>query len=88
MTIVREESIVVETSVRAKSLDTRGTSETARMPFISFAAAWRKASLTSSARVFFSTWMTKSTTDTLGVGTRRAIPATTEQFKTILEGVL
>ena len=36
MTMVREESMVVETSVRAKSLDTRGTSDTARMPFISF----------------------------------------------------
>lgn len=35
-----------------------------------------KASLTSSAKVFFSVWMTRSTTDTLGVGTRRAIPAT------------
>ena len=34
-----------------------------------------KASLTSSAKVFFSVWMTKSTTDTLGVGTRRAMPA-------------
>lgn len=35
----------------------------------------RFTSLTSSARVFFSTWMTRSTTDTLGVGTRSAIPA-------------
>ena len=30
---------------------------------------------TSSAKVFFSVWMTRSTTDTLGVGTRRAMPA-------------
>lgn len=33
------------------------------------------AGLTSSAKVFFSVWMTRSTTDTLGVGTRRAMPA-------------
>lgn len=38
-------------------------------------AASRKASLTSSAKVFFSTWTTRSTTDTVGVGTRRATPA-------------
>ena len=30
---------------------------------------------TSSAKVFFSTWSTRSTMDTLGVGTRRAMPA-------------
>ncbi len=75
MTMVREESMVVDTSVSAKSLDTRGTSETAKMPLSSLAAALRKASFTSSARVFFSTWITRSTTDTLGVGTRSAMPA-------------
>ena len=37
-------------------------------------AASLKAAFTSSANVFFSVWMTRSTTDTLGVGTRRAIP--------------
>ena len=37
-------------------------------------AASRKAALTSSANVFFSTWMTRSTTETLGVGTRSAMP--------------
>ena len=55
MTIVREESMVVETSVHLKSTDTRGSSDTANMPFIGPAAALRKASLTSSAKVFFST---------------------------------
>lgn len=43
MTIVREESMVVDTSVMAKSLDTRGMSDTAKMPFSSLAAALRKA---------------------------------------------
>ena len=38
------------------------------------AAASRKAWFTSSAKVFFSVWMTRSTMETLGVGTRRAMP--------------
>lgn len=42
--------------------------------FNSPAAASRKAWLTSSAKVFLEVWTTKSTIDTLGVGTRRAIP--------------
>lgn len=46
MTMVREESMVVDTSVMAKSFDTRGMSDTARMPFISLAAALRKACAT------------------------------------------
>ena len=75
MTMVREESMVVDTSLMAKSLETRGMSLTPRMPFISPAAAVRKASLTSSASVFFSTCTTRSTTDTFGVGTRSAMPA-------------
>ncbi len=43
MTMVREESMVVDTSVMAKSLDTRGMSDTAKMPFSSLAAALRNA---------------------------------------------
>ena len=77
MTMVREESMLVETSVHRKSTDTRGSSTTAKMPFMGPLAAVRKASFTSSAKVFFSTWMTRSTIDTLGVGTRSAMPAHT-----------
>jgi hypothetical protein len=39
----------------------------------------RGIKITSSAKVFFSVWMTRSTTDTLGVGTRRAMPAHIKQ---------
>ena len=46
MTMVREESMEVDTSVQRKSTDTKGSSLTARMPFMGPAAAWRKASLT------------------------------------------
>ncbi|KAG9151299.1 hypothetical protein Leryth_002832 [Lithospermum erythrorhizon] len=45
------------------------------MPFNGPSAAFLKAALTSSAVIpFFSTLMTRSTTETLGVGTRRAMP--------------
>ena len=75
MTIVNEESMVEETSVHRKSTETRGTSHTSNMPFSGPSAAFLKAPLTSSAEMpFFATFITRSTTDTLGVGTRSAMP--------------
>ncbi len=44
------------------------------MPFSSFSEACFRAALTSSAMVCFSTCTTKSTIETLGVGTRNATP--------------
>lgn len=75
MTMVREESMVEETSEQRKSTDTRGTSQTSKMPFNGPSASFLKAALTSSAVMpFFSTLMTRSTTETFGVGTRSAMP--------------
>ena len=75
MTMVSDASMVEETSEHLKSTETRGTSQTARMPFNGPSAAFLKAALTSSAVIpFFSTFTTRSTTDTLGVGTLRAMP--------------
>jgi hypothetical protein len=56
MTMVRDESMLVDTSVQRKSTDTRGSSATARTPAMGPAAASRNAAFTSSAKVFFSTW--------------------------------
>jgi hypothetical protein len=75
ITIVRDESMVDETSLHLKSTETSGTSQTARMPLSGPSAAFLKAALTSSAVMpFFATLMTRSTTETFGVGTRSAIP--------------
>uniref|UniRef100_A0A2P2JS94 Glyceraldehyde-3-phosphate dehydrogenase Bic isoform X1 n=1 Tax=Rhizophora mucronata TaxID=61149 RepID=A0A2P2JS94_RHIMU len=75
MTMVNEESIVEETSLQRKSTDTRGSSQTSSIPFNGPSAAFLNAALTSSAEMpFFSTFTTRSTTDTLGVGTRKAMP--------------
>jgi len=75
MTMVNEESMVEETSEHRKSTDTRGTSHTSNTPFNGPSAAFLKAPLTSSAVMpFFSTFTTRSTTETLGVGTRSAMP--------------
>ena len=46
MTMVREESMDVLTSVQRKSTDTSGSSTTARMPACAPLAASRKASFT------------------------------------------
>jgi hypothetical protein len=46
MTMVRELSIVVLTSLHRKSTDTRGSSQTARKPLAEPAAASRKAAFT------------------------------------------
>nr|GLL30457.1 hypothetical protein VITISV_031969 [Ipomoea trifida] len=75
ITIVKEASMVEETSVHLKSTETRGASQTSNMPFRGPSAAFLKAALTSSAvSPFFSTFTTRSTTETLGVGTRSAMP--------------
>mmetsp|Transcript_4948 Transcript_4948/g.14803 ORF Transcript_4948/g.14803 Transcript_4948/m.14803 type:complete len:391 (-) Transcript_4948:157-1329(-) len=74
ITMVRDASMVEDSSEALKSADTRGLSVTARTPLRWVSAASLSTALTSSAKVFFSTWMTRSTTDTFGVGTRRAIP--------------
>ncbi|WVZ18061.1 hypothetical protein V8G54_005383 [Vigna mungo] len=75
MTMVKEESMVEETSEQRKSMDTSGTSHTSRTPFNGPSAAFLNAPFTSSAvRPFFSTFTTRSTTETLGVGTRSAMP--------------
>ncbi|KAF7016805.1 hypothetical protein CFC21_030333 [Triticum aestivum] len=74
MTMLSDASMVEDTSEHRKSTDTSGSSQTSRMPLSSLAAASRNAWFTSSARVFLETCTTRSTTDTLGVGTRSAIP--------------
>ena len=58
-----------------KSIDTSGSSETPRMPCIGPAAAARNASLSSSTVVSRRTVAVKSTTLTVGVGTRRLNPS-------------
>ena len=74
ITMVSAASMVQDTSEQRKSMETRGSSATARMPFMGPSAASRNAALISSAVHFFSVWMTMSTTETLGVGTRSAMP--------------
>ena len=58
-----------------KSIDTSGSSETPRMPLSGPSAAARKASLSSSTEVGRLTSAVKSTTLTVGVGTRRLKPS-------------
>ena len=73
--MVNDASIVDETSEHLKSTDTSGSSQTAKIPFNGPSAAFLKAALTSSAvRPFLATLTTRSTTETLGVGTRSAMP--------------
>mmetsp|Transcript_5799 Transcript_5799/g.19535 ORF Transcript_5799/g.19535 Transcript_5799/m.19535 type:complete len:370 (+) Transcript_5799:322-1431(+) len=74
MTMVSAASIVVDTSEQRKSMETSGSSETARMPLSLPLAASRNAALTSSAVTFLEVCTTRSTTETFGVGTRSAIP--------------
>uniref|UniRef100_A0A6N2M8K3 Uncharacterized protein n=1 Tax=Salix viminalis TaxID=40686 RepID=A0A6N2M8K3_SALVM len=74
ITIVSDESTVDDTSLHLKSTETSGSSQTDRIPLSSFSALSLKAAFTSSAKVFLETWTTRSTTETFGVGTRRAIP--------------
>ncbi|MFS7937252.1 hypothetical protein Hanom_Chr05g00425421 [Helianthus anomalus] len=73
--MVNDASIVDETSEHLKSTDTSGSSQTAKIPFNGPSAAFLKAAFTSSAvRPFLATLTTRSTTETLGVGTRSAMP--------------
>ena len=58
-----------------KSIDTSGSSDTPRMPLSGPAAAARNASLSSSTLVSRFTVAVKSTTLTVGVGTRRLKPS-------------
>merc|ERR1719444_6904 len=74
MTIVRAASTELEWSVCLKSLDTKGCSSKLMMPFIFPSAAVLIAAFTSSFEHFLPTLTTKSTMDTLGVGTRNAMP--------------
>ncbi len=57
-----------------KSTDTRGASDTPRMPFILPSAASLKAPLISSAVVSLASTATMSTMETVGVGTRMEMP--------------
>ena len=58
-----------------KSMETSSVSSTPRIPFMSPSAAALNAALTSSAVAGFSSSATKSTTETVGVGTLRAYPS-------------
>ena len=57
-----------------KSMETKGLSSTWRMPLRGPSAASFKAAFTASAEVLFSTVQTRSTMETVGVGTRMARP--------------
>jgi len=57
-----------------KSLETSGCSSKLMMPFMGPSAAALTAALTSSVVHFLLTLTTRSTMETLGVGTRRAMP--------------
>merc|ERR1712157_275289 len=57
-----------------KSLETKGCSSKLMIPFIGPSAAALMAAFTSSFEVFLLTFTTRSTTETLGVGTRKAMP--------------
>ena len=75
MTLVEIPSMIAEKASPLKSIDTRGFSSNR---IILFKGPWEaslNASLTSSAVVFYSTSTTRSISDTLGVGTRMAIPS-------------
>src|SRR4029078_11241897 len=74
-TIVLAESMIGGRASPRKSDDTSGSSDTPRMPFIGPSAAARKASLISSAVVDRERSAVKSTTLTVGVGTRRLKPS-------------
>src|SRR6266850_6327387 len=75
MTIVDSASMIEDLESPRKSVDTRGSSDTPRIPFSGPAAALRNASLISSTVVGRETSAVKSTTLTVGVGTRRLKPS-------------
>ena len=74
ITKVRSESTMVDSLVPAWSLETRGRSEYLMIPFMAPSADALSTALTSSLLVPRATSSTMSTTDTLGVGTRMAMP--------------
>ena len=65
---------MVDSFVPAWSLDTRGRSQYLMMPFMAPSEASLRMAFTSSRVVPRLTSSTMSTTDTLGVGTRMAMP--------------
>src|ERR1700722_9820467 len=76
-TIVLGESTIEERESPLKSDDTSSSVSYPRYPFNGpDSDAFLRAAFTSSLVVFFSTTATKSTTDTLGVGTRMENPST------------
>ena len=74
MTEVEGPSTIEESALPLKSTETSGSSEKPRMPCNSPSAALRRALLTSSTVATFSVSATRSTRETLGVGTRMASP--------------
>src|SRR5438477_644661 len=68
-------STIDECGLPLKSLDTSSSSVASRMPFIDPAAASRKASLICCTDAGFASSAVRSTTDTLIVGTRIAMPS-------------
>src|SRR6202034_3368170 len=74
-TIVYPESTIDEFGLARKSMETNSSSEYSRMPFIGPSAAAFRAELTLSFVAGFSTMTVRSTTLTLGVGTRMAYPS-------------
>src|SRR5262249_47545538 len=75
VTVVSGALTVDECRSPLKSHDTSGSSLTARMPLSGPAAAARNASLTLCAVALRSSRAVRSTSDTLGVGTRIAMPS-------------
>jgi hypothetical protein len=74
-TLVRGASTIEEAGLPRKSIETSSSSVTSRMPFMGPAAAFLRAPLMSSADAFFESRHVRSTTETLGVGTRMAAPS-------------
>src|SRR5215204_4744575 len=75
ITLVYSASTIEEFEFCLKSEETSGSSEKLRIPASSSFAASLRALLTSSVVVSFSTAMTTSTSETLGVGTRTLMPS-------------
>ena len=72
---VEGRSTIDECGLPLKSADTSSSSVASRMPRSPPAAASRKASLTVCGVAGFSSSATRSTTETLAVGTRMAMPS-------------
>ncbi len=72
ITLQNGASIIDEYGFPRKSMETSGSSEYWRMPFSGPSAAFLNAAFISSVVVGFSSTTTRSTSETLGVGTRMA----------------